>query len=1661
MVARLSNKIGLSGEVVLGRSPPQRYLTTSMQTNQSHRYFSVMAMRWRVILAANNEHLRTSGPERSNSRPGNELEESLPGHSSETHEHPRYTRNSVTFGTFNIRGRQTNNKKSKFKEVTTIMLLNNIDLLVVQESRLTQELTNEIRKELPGYHFITNGTRSTKEGITLIIKKQIGQRIRIAHTILIPGRASHFKVELKEQTINLVGVHFPNELEKKLEFTEKISKALDNLNTTQDLIILGDFNFVERNEDRLPARNDPYAIREQFTKLKTKVRVKDGWEQYNPDKADYTYHQEATGSKARIDRIYMPEALCERTSKWEILSSAGLSDHDIVTTSLEQKNCPEVGPGAFRIRLELLTNGEFIKETAKILKNTKTRMEQYKERMNEAATEEEIQETRKVLTPQSIWRETKAKITNKAKEIQKSNSRRKTEKLRNLMKEYKRKMEAQRKEKELTVRQIEELKNIKRKIDDIQRQKLETAQERARARYHLYGEQCTKYWFNLNKGNKAQSSINGLEDIEGNLKTESKEMCTIASNHHKKLQTAPESSEERVTATQRILRKTERRVNAEDRQILSKDINKEEIEQALKEAKNGSAPGKDGIPYELYKRYMKSNQKRGNEEDEQEEQEEQLDITDILLEVFKDIQEFGNQEKEFVEGKMFLLYKKKEKTKVENYRPITLLNTDYKILTKVLATRLGQTAKNLIHKNQTGFVPGRSLYDSTRLTQLIVHYCEQTEQNGCILSLDQEKAYDRIAHDYLWKVLENFRIPARFINLIKSLYEKAATIVQVNGFEGTPFPVNRGVRQGDPVSCLLYDLAIEPLACALRKSNLEGLAIPGLTDKILTQLFADDTTVILKEKDSFSELKKVLEPFCIASTAKFNLSKTEILPIGSPLFRRELIRKGYMGDDPMNTIEGATIIKESQPMRVLGCWIGNECEIEEQWETILKKQENILKQWSRTNLSLKGKEMIAKQLIQSRAIFLGTVNGIPKRIVKQMNKQIKDFVWDNKKRGLVNWKIGTEARRRGGMGIPDIEARIEAIHIAWLQKFLKDPEERPDWAYVADQLLNLNTTKEPQVDEKAKLNWALQTWQEKKIKTNLPQQLKDMIKVARKYKIGLDARRLSLETKRNLPIWHHLAVNSNYLWNKKQAKCLREKHNIRTVEDLEKLVNRRTVTRRCPNPKNCKNFGRILINLLSPKYDPREQSPQPEDPNENRRDEGNQAERIRIQNDIAERQHPNRAIRIFREGRSYKEATNKHIDNNQPAYPTVLTRPGLANIEIIEKSKKEEWIAALYSRNPRIPSKIIRLDKRQYNRQRFEIKIMEEALRNESREVTIDTSFSCAKLLNKHQEEWEDENYIDIQEKESWKALIYTIQKREAPTYVRIKKKKDLSDEGKEWLKRHKREARAPEEEQQIPNNFKLNGTRLRILNQKKAYEQILQHRKIDPSDRLHPIGQTLELAGRRMKENYSITYNKKEVWTAIYKPPFRNKQGDFLWKIMHQCLRIGPYFRNIPGWEEKAYCNCGELETTQHMLLDCRNLIKTQCWSIAEQTWKAITNAPWIKPSMDIIKTLGTFIYPAKLTKGTNSKPRTSLYKIFISETIYNIWLLRNKRVFSETDPSKKEITDFWNERLRTRVRTEFNAIKLLEYNKQKPSREKFVEEWCSEKETIRVVKDQIDLPF
>lgn len=192
-------------------------------------------------------------------------------------------------------------------------------------------------------------------------------------------------------------------------------------------------------------------------------------------------------------------------------------------------------------------------------------------------------------------------------------------------------------------------------------------------------------------------------------------------------------------------------------------------------------------------------------------------LTPILKSVYDEALATGNLPQTLTQATISVLLKKdKDPVQCSSYRPISLLCCDYKILTKTLAQRLDPIISTIIDEDQTGFIPGRQSFSNVRRLFNVIFSPHSTIHPEVILSLDAEKAFDRIEWTYLFAVLEKFGMGPTFCRWIKVLYSTPMAAVRTNGLISEYFPLYRGTRQGCCLSPFLFDIAIEPLAIAIR-----------------------------------------------------------------------------------------------------------------------------------------------------------------------------------------------------------------------------------------------------------------------------------------------------------------------------------------------------------------------------------------------------------------------------------------------------------------------------------------------------------------------------------------------------------------------------------------------------------------------------------------------------------------------------------------------------------------------------------------------------------------------------------------------------------------------------------------------------------------------------
>ena len=290
---------------------------------------------------------------------------------------------------------------------------------------------------------------------------------------------------------------------------------------------------------------------------------------------------------------------------------------------------------------------------------------------------------------------------------------------------------------------------------------------------------------------------------------------------------------------------------------------KDELFAALKGLQTGKSPGSDGLPIEFYSAFWEL-------------------LCDPLLSVLNDCFRVGSLCTSQREALLRLIYKKDDKRLAKNWRPISLLNCDYKLASKIITDRLKQVMPSIVHSDQTCSVVGRSIFSNLHLIRDTLDMINKTDETGILVTLDQMKAFDRVDHEFLMRVLTKFGFGRSFCRSVSIFYSNVFLRIICNSRLSTPVFLGRGVRQGCPLSPLLYVLTSEVLANQIRKNPaIEGFLLPGaggLQFKI--SQYADDATNFVKNERSLCHLLETVNRYERGSGAKLNTTKSEAMWLG-------------------------------------------------------------------------------------------------------------------------------------------------------------------------------------------------------------------------------------------------------------------------------------------------------------------------------------------------------------------------------------------------------------------------------------------------------------------------------------------------------------------------------------------------------------------------------------------------------------------------------------------------------------------------------------------------------------------------------------------------------------------------------------------------------------
>ena len=903
----------------------------------------------------------------------------------------------TTMVTINCRGlknegklRQLLNRFSKSHNIYSNLII------ALQETHLDH---NSLNFRWKGKHSFT-ASSGAKGGIITLLSDNISI-LREEH---LDNEAQILLLNVLESNtstnIILANIHAPCAHNRtKSIFFDNIRNKIDDLlriDSEAHIIIMGDFNTtfnqgerINTNWGNLEKKSASY-IKQTFEDL----NLKDCWEG-NPETMTWRH-----GDKmSKIDRILYSDTFNMLAKDVHTDWSYTDSDHGAVVMRLAQK-----------VRSNRLIQEKVTRIDTRFMQSTVLKHKFLQEIQRQVT---QIADSN--MNPHQQLEFLKVAIRSSAIEIAsnyKKEQDRLTAEIRNEINFWQSSYESTSIEAIRTVAMIN-LEEAKVKLDKFLDERGKYLCGRAKSKWYQEGEKSTKYFLNLEKGKSGRSEMNQLR-IDGNISSDDRAIDQAVEEFYKRLNEKGDSKIENKNKISDFLNNI-KEISADNISMIDTEITVMELYNTLSSCAD-SAPGPDGIPYSLIKLTWNY-------------------YGPLLVNSWKYALSTGMLTQSHESSYLKLLPKEgKDHTELKNWRPITLSNCDFKIITKTLAIRLTSGLSDLIAPTQTAYIKERQITDNLHLMQYVIEQTSIRSDRAMLVSLDAEKAFDSIEHWYIKAVLEKAGLK-KFINIFDLLYKKQEVSILLNQRRAGTYRIKNGVKQGDALSCILFILGIEPLLKNIEADNrIDNIVIDEVRiPKTLS--YADDVACLtIPTLDNVTRLFGHYEEMTNLSGLKLNADKTEI------------IQNQGLDDYEINYNNTTHNVKPSDQIKVNGLILSfnsaqaREANVNKIFSMILSQ----LKSWSRRHLSLLGKIQIYKTFGLSQILFICATIKLTKAEEKKLDHLIYKFIWSkdldgNKAPDRIKRTILTTPIKTLGFGMIDYKEVVRSIRIKTVLRLLNNP----------------------------------------------------------------------------------------------------------------------------------------------------------------------------------------------------------------------------------------------------------------------------------------------------------------------------------------------------------------------------------------------------------------------------------------------------------------------------------------------------------------------------------------------------------------------------------------------------------------------------------------------
>ena len=793
------------------------------------------------------------------------------------------------------------------------------------------------------------------------------------------GRYLQCEFSFCDKVFRVVCLYSPNRNPARDLFLNDLHLKIDPLIPT---LLAGDFNCVfNRAQDR--RGSDPYDYSREssstLSHLFDACCITDIWRYLHPSSPGFTWVRWDGSLSSRIDLFGVPYAWVSSVSSCSVFVCP-FSDHRAVSVTISLPDAIPPGPGFWKLNVSILEDPEYLSLIEDAWASWRRSIPRF------PSLEKWWDRGKKLIKGLTIsYCSAKSKVASSNRDI-----------LVRLIDHLKFKLDLG------MTSCLEPYRAALTELGAMDRQLAQGAQVRSRARWVEEGETSSSYFLRLERKQAAKRHISALRQSDGTIVSSSADLRSSFSSFYRDLFTAsPTDSEARSGLLENLTSKLSRAQAT----LCEGIITIEEALLALRGMARRKSPGLDGLPCEFYLKFWHV-------------------LGSDLVSVLNSCLLSGRLSLSQRSGVISLSFKKGDRLDPRNWRPISLLNVDYKIASRCIAGRLLKVIHLIVNKDQTCGVPGRYIGENVALLRDVVDFATSSGSPVAILSLDQEKAFDRVDWGFMLATLKAMGFGPSFVSWVELFYREVRSAVNVNGHLTSFFHLSRGVRQGCPLSPLLYVLVAEVFAVNLRSNpRIQGISFPGVGSISPIVQYADDTSLVLTSDDSIKAAFEAFALFERASGSKLNLAKSKGLWLG-----------GWSGrPDPPVPLDWS-----SSKLKVLGIYIGPGNLEEDNWRPRIDAVDHVLRSWRSRSLSFHGKALVINALALSRVWYVASLIHMPPWVCRELSSLAFSFFWSGK-RELVSRSAVIQSPVFGGFSVVDVQYKVYALLGQWVRRFASSP----------------------------------------------------------------------------------------------------------------------------------------------------------------------------------------------------------------------------------------------------------------------------------------------------------------------------------------------------------------------------------------------------------------------------------------------------------------------------------------------------------------------------------------------------------------------------------------------------------------------------------------------